>query len=1366
MTDYNLSALGPREFEHLTQALAMRILAPGVTPFGDGPDGGREASFRGAVRYPSEIEPWNGYLVIQCKYKQRSAGAKKDGQWALEQLKAELKQYTKPDSKRDNPEFYIFVTNVVLTPAPEKGAKDKARAMISAVAEEIGLKGFDVWDYDTVCRYLDTQPEVRRSFAALITPHDVLSELLTFLPDKSRRPELERTLTLYLQRELRRSQFVRLEQAGLAIEQRTPLARVFVDLPFSQPFEIDSEGSPGIVAAVLTTGRAILKPSMRADRLGKARNSPARGVSLARASGGLVIVGGPGQGKSTAVQFVCQLHRAAFLRERPREMLNPDTLSAMEDLSEQCLLEGIKQPTHRRFPINIILERFAAALARGETGSVLQFLASQIADVTECIITVDDLRAWLSVSSWLVILDGLDEVPATSNRTAVLEKVAGFRDELAALDADVQIVATTRPQGYGKEFSPAQFAHLHLEPLSPAHAIHYAQRLTNVRHVHDPRRAREVMDRLSRAIAENATARLMETPLQVTLMATLVEQIGEPPRERWRLFHQYYNAVYAREIERDIATSRLLQGRRADIDAIHHRVGLLLQTEGELPSTDNETARLSAPRFGSLVRDRLLENGVEGDALQTLACELEKAATERLVFLVQPEEERVGFEIRSLQEFSAAEALLTGREAHVRARLSAIAPIPYWRNVFLFAAGRCFADTQHQHLREDLLEICDELNRTDTDSLTAALLEGARLALDILSDGVAREQPRYGRWLAERALKLLGRPLPPVSAVGGEEPDPLEHLANAYDPPLRSVYEEAIGLRLNQSRLAHRLGAWSLLSRLSDKQIDWAIRLADDHWPEDAGEQTEILLSFPWPINGAWSLPRLIKYISVARPEQLERFHLHLSAEAEEGDDNDSPQWLRALGASIRGYAVDADHGFIAPRSLNPELELDGVVLGRFVLNSGFGEFATYVKHALHAPLNGRDWDMYRAALRFTVTPSHEHLEAALRAAAERGGAGINASVLKWVGWPLRVCLEAANDAAELEVLADSAQIGKLGSVDDWRAAEQRWRSGRISWSDLCLDLDHSLPLGPWIAERGFPLRSAGLRFNGPDTDLYFAPLWNLWTRLPAGPTREAVAALCLRALAGTDPHELEEPLAEIPDYILAVSPNQLIALLEAAPKAAFFLRILDHVDFESEGSSDVKWLDFFECLGRDPRDILINFDLDRWWAAKWSWTERLCTAFNAEPSRIGLLHVLGAFAVLGAELSVSSDALKGYQTSRDAEVLEALIALDLGQGFWDDETRKRIARRAVELSAASPKGGERLGYLLIAIAHQAASDNEKEALVLAMREQVLASSALYPELGRFTSYLQSLLNHRVSALQTQETWRRLGLPDLPAPTE
>lgn len=70
----DLSGLGPQGFERLSQALAVRVLGPGVEVFGEGPDGGREATFRGRLPYPNPIEPWDGYGVLQAKYKAKIMG--------------------------------------------------------------------------------------------------------------------------------------------------------------------------------------------------------------------------------------------------------------------------------------------------------------------------------------------------------------------------------------------------------------------------------------------------------------------------------------------------------------------------------------------------------------------------------------------------------------------------------------------------------------------------------------------------------------------------------------------------------------------------------------------------------------------------------------------------------------------------------------------------------------------------------------------------------------------------------------------------------------------------------------------------------------------------------------------------------------------------------------------------------------------------------------------------------------------------------------------------------------------------------------------------------------------------------------------
>jgi hypothetical protein len=268
----------------------------------------------------------------------------------------------------------------------------------------------------------------------------------------------------------------------------------------------------------------------------------------------------------------------------------------------------------------------------------------------------------------------------------------------------------------------------------------------------------------------------MTSPLQVTILATLVDRVGQPPQERWKLFSEYYSVIYQRELEREIEAATVLRDHQPDIDAIHHRVAMVLQVESE--SAQHADAKMSEKRFASIVRDRLLEEGHEGDNLDKLSSEIIRAAADRLVFLVGLESDALGFEVRSLQEFMAAEALMDGSDVHVTERLRAIAGISSWRNVYLFAAGKCFAEKQH--LRDTINTICAELNDPQTDPLAPIVFPGSVLAANLLEDGFARKQPNYARLLGSEALKLLKRP-------GSEL-----RLASAFQEPLERLYMDEL----------------------------------------------------------------------------------------------------------------------------------------------------------------------------------------------------------------------------------------------------------------------------------------------------------------------------------------------------------------------------------------------------------------------------------------------------------------------------------------------------------------------------------------------------------------------------------------------
>jgi hypothetical protein len=177
----DLAGLRARSFERMSQALAVQVLGPGLEVFGDGPDGGREASFEGKLRYPSAEAPWDGFGILQAKFKSAVSGTGVDTTWLRTRIKAELEAWADPDKRRvrdgRRPKYLIFATNVALSAVPGRGGKDRIDKLIRDYAPDIGLEDWRVWDATQITTFLDTYPDLRRAFAALITPNEVLAAM-------------------------------------------------------------------------------------------------------------------------------------------------------------------------------------------------------------------------------------------------------------------------------------------------------------------------------------------------------------------------------------------------------------------------------------------------------------------------------------------------------------------------------------------------------------------------------------------------------------------------------------------------------------------------------------------------------------------------------------------------------------------------------------------------------------------------------------------------------------------------------------------------------------------------------------------------------------------------------------------------------------------------------------------------------------------------------------------------------------------------------------------------------------------------------------------------------------------------------------
>jgi hypothetical protein len=758
--DYDLTRLGDREFEHLTQALALQVLGTGVSVFGDGPDGGREATFEGRTRFPEPGEHWDGYGVVQAKFKRRPVGGTRDVTDLLRAIQAELTTWADPHSNRvrkgRRPQYLLFTTNVALSAVPGEGGIDRVNALIERYADRLALKGWQVWHYDQLCRLLDQHPQVRRTYAALITSSDVLACLQELLDGTA--ATIGQRLTVHAAKELTAQQWVRLDQAGHPDNQKLLLSEVAVDLPAVadplrdatrlqgharlphgrivraadyRPYEL-----PGVVAHLVQRGDAVLRPSCQP------MTNPR-----------VVLVGGPGQGKSTLGQLLCQVYRVALLSDRPETSLGPAAVQVLWAQRSQLARLAIPNPSCRRWPLQVSLSAYGDAIAGGEDVSLLRFLADQVSRHEPGLVTANQLRLWLAEWPWVLVLDGLDEVAAPTVREALLQHIADFLTDAADADADLMIVATTRPQGYAQELPTAHYEHLELRPLSSREAVRYAERLAAVRHVGDAHLEAQVVARLTQAADDPLTARLMRSPLQVTIMSILLERRVRAPKDRHGLFEAYYHTIYEREVAKPGTVGQLLEQQRGHVNALHERVGLLLQIRAE--HAGDADALLPNQDLHRLASQRLLVEGYADADADDLATQLVTAATTRLVLLVPRTVDAVGFEIRSLQEFMAASALVADDDSSVL-RLRQLAPSAHWHNTWLLAAGRVFA--QREHLRDPIVTLLEDIDTADL--LALLVLPGAQLAVAILDDAIAAQTPRYQRLFAKRALALIEFPLP------------------------------------------------------------------------------------------------------------------------------------------------------------------------------------------------------------------------------------------------------------------------------------------------------------------------------------------------------------------------------------------------------------------------------------------------------------------------------------------------------------------------------------------------------------------------------------------------------------------------------
>ncbi len=433
-------------------------------------------------------------------------------------------------------------------------------------------------------------------------------------------------------------------------------------------------------------------------------------------------------------------------------------------------------------------------------GTVIDYLASRIEQRTTGQVAASILQNQLFSQPTFFFFDGLDEVPASANRQQVIDAVSGLLVDAKAANADIAVLATTRPQGYGGEFRENGFVEYRLEDLDQKRASSYATALTRNRYPDDPDRDQLVIKRVAKAFKDPQTSALMSSPLRVSILVTLLDRKGAAPRDIYGLYKSYYDAIRSREIEREIPASSIISENQLLVDDLHQRIALLLQAKSERGG--GTESLVTVEQFEQIIAELLRLRGEPELEIKTKVAQIKTAAVERLVLLVAPRDGFYRYEIRSFQEFMAAEAIVDGSDAAVQLRMEHIAPLQSWRNVYVIASAKCYAE--RKSLRPALLiGACTTLNEApaDNNQLCSITLSGSELACDLLGGGFL--------WDSRAELNALVR----VALRGLDHPEMAEPVARAIEPMLARTDDV---VREHLSKCTQPVGALMFLASLEN----------------------------------------------------------------------------------------------------------------------------------------------------------------------------------------------------------------------------------------------------------------------------------------------------------------------------------------------------------------------------------------------------------------------------------------------------------------------------------------------------------------------------------------------------------------------
>jgi formylglycine-generating enzyme required for sulfatase activity len=311
------------------------------------------------------------------------------------------------------------------------------------------------------------------------------------------------------------------------------------------PLQLEYNGQPVTGRAEEPIDQALQRylqpqPGQQTERRDdKEKHSPIPAVAAASALPRLVIIGYPGGGKSTLVNYLA----AQLAARRLGQTVADEALPGWPD-------------TARPMPVRIVLRRFAASLPSQITpdaraGLVWDYIQQQMTD-WGCGESFAHLKQTLLEEGGVIFFDGLDEVRETdadSRRSDIKEAIVAF----AAPLAKCRIIVTCRDYAYkrGDEWRLPEhlfpvFALARFGEEQMAHFTRTWYRQVGPLKGWTEARSQAEADKLFGAVRQyNHLRELAQYPLLLTLMAQVHGRDGFLPEDRADLYERAVKLLLA-----------------------------------------------------------------------------------------------------------------------------------------------------------------------------------------------------------------------------------------------------------------------------------------------------------------------------------------------------------------------------------------------------------------------------------------------------------------------------------------------------------------------------------------------------------------------------------------------------------------------------------------------------------------------------------------------------------------------------------------------------------------------------------------------------------------------------------------------------